>query len=148
MERLEFFVDIPPAECSQNTMAHRLEKYQAQQLYKAQCVAYIYQQFKEVPQCHPCRITTEWWCGGGEGNTGIVRPLYALGLKGYSPVFPKDYDNAVSSLKYMVDAIRDSGMIPDDSLRYLRGMDITQHRTKSEHCAKRFIKVTLERVEL
>lgn len=101
-------------------------------------------QAKGVRPPVPCIIHVDWYMGNGKGNAIFNNePSPAFEFVG-NPSRPRDYDNAVSLLKAVVDGMKDGGLFEDDTFDHVRGIFINPIKDAKEHKKKRMLVITFQ----
>lgn len=130
---------LPPRECSPNWTGHYMLKANAVRRYRDDChfafyLAYAGRDGKFLgqnpnPLHTPITIHLEYFCCRRPGDRSY---------------FPKDSDNAIGAFKHGRDSLKDAGLIPDDSAKYVIVGRCNIYRTKREHKGRCCLIVTIE----
>lgn len=104
-DSLELTVDLPPVELSPNSRAHRMVKQRATREYR-DVVGYLaIGEARRVQWVTPQRARVSFLWGLRDHRSAAAKML---------SYHPEDPDNAVASLKALLDGLRDARVIRDD----------------------------------
>lgn len=127
---------LPPKGVSPNGRGkHWGAKAKAQASYRAQC-AWRMREMKwgaSTALTVPVRVHLDFYLCRQPGDT--------------RDYFPMDEDNARASFKAGQDALKDVGVIEQDSKKFLRVGETRLHTTKKEHQGRTCVVLTLEPIE-
>ena len=129
-DRLEFIAPLPPGDCSPNAHVHWRRKHKAAKPYREEA-AILFRALGKGWNPGKVRLSFVFFCG----------PTID---KRYRPL---DCENALSSVKPLIDGFVDGGMCPSDSYKWLSIGSIEIRRTKRDCEGKAHIQITVERVE-
>ena len=140
-----FITHVPPSILSANARPNRYAKNKAFQSYKDYVVMDIERQVQDKSAFPYSRIklTVLWYLGNGKTNP-ISHNRYPEEAWGRA-FNPRDWDNAVGSMKAFVDALVAAGVIPDDSFKHLHSIDLKPQLGK-EALGRRCLHVFIEEV--
>jgi Holliday junction resolvase RusA-like endonuclease len=126
-------VVLPPVECSPNGRFHWGTKKRAVATYRAQCAA----AFRGIDLLTPpITLHLEFF---------LARPkTTAARYKQAGRYFPKDADNALASVKALVDALKDAGVVPSDAAHNVRLAAPVMRTRAKEHGGRACVLVTIE----
>lgn len=126
---LEFIAPLPPEDCSPNAHVHWRRKHKAAKPYREEA-AILFRALGKGWTPGKVRLSFVFFCG----------PTID---KRYRPL---DCENALSSVKPLIDGFVDGGMCPSDSYKWVSIGSIEIRRTVKDCQGKAHIHITIERI--
>lgn len=130
MRTLSIVAPLPPGDCSQNAHTHWRNKHKASAPYREHCSYLFRQAAGKSWQPSRVRLSFVFWCGKTPDKR--YRPL--------------DCENALASVKPMIDGFVDAGMCKSDSYRWVTIGGIEIRRTVKDCAGRAEVVVTVEEV--
>lgn len=127
----QFIIELPlpPVWCSPNLKSHWSIKAKATRLYRESCGYLVLKQLGRRRAKGQVTIDLDFYLA----KNGYPDDLYR----------PRDPDNAIASTKAAVDSLRDSGLITNDSKKYVRIGNVNLYSTKKEHQGRSALVLTV-----
>ena len=119
MRQFKVELPLPPIECSPNHRSHWGARARAVREYREACGYLTVKQLGRRRAKGQVTIDLDFY---------LARPKLPDRL-----CRPRDEDNAVACVKAAVDSLRDSGLLTNDSKKFVRVGNVHLHSTKKEH---------------
>lgn len=120
MTNYSITLPLPPIQASPNGRFHWGAKARAVRLYREQC-GYLIRQATQRKRAMTGLVTID------------LDFYMCKGIQAEGQYLARDPDNAVSSIKAAIDALKDAGLIKGDSKRYVKIGEVRMHTKKPEH---------------
>lgn len=132
----QFIVELPlpPIQCSPNHRSHWGKKARAVREYREACGYLTIKQLGRRRAQGQVTIDLDYYLAKPRLPDGLCRP--------------RDEDNATSCAKAAIDSLRDSGLITNDSKKYVRIGSVNLHSTKKQHQGRSALVLTVTEREL
>lgn len=127
---------LPPRELSPNGRFHHLAKARAVKAYRGSSLLLIRQSRAKAGNPVFGHVVIDYEFYLAPARAGIDDGLYR----------PRDVDNAIGAMKAFQDALRDAGLIANDSKRHVHIGDVRLYSNAKEHHGRHAVVATITEV--